>query len=249
MKPSLYAQNMLLLPTLLSFPRHRIESFVQFAPKGGGDFWYAIDLGSACLVLVADAAGHGVAPALLTGVMRGAVMMLGEWIRSQPEMALDTPAILTRLNKIVFDSAQGSIPMSTFLAYLDPEREELTFSNAGHCFPYLISGSKADGAIDVSQLQLPGQLLGTQRDWVYAPELKRKVPWKKGHRLFLYSDGLCTFPTSTGESSFDRRKLVRALRHSATSPSLLKTFMEEHRKAVADTPQSDDLSAIVVEAL
>jgi serine phosphatase RsbU (regulator of sigma subunit) len=250
LKVATEVQRMLLPSTQLNLARHRVESHVRFAAACGGDFWAALDLGGSCLVIVADATGHGVPPALVTGVMRGAVSMLSEWIARQPEIASDVAELLNRLNRIVYDSAQGLIMMSAFLAHLDPVQGQASFCNAGHCFPYLISPAEPGASAAVRALQVEGKLLGAERELAYGPTQVRQAPWKPGSRLFLYSDGLVDFPDKDGKSLFDRRRLVKTLRaHAHVRGSLLRTLMGEHEKAVRGAAQPDDVTAVIVEAL
>ncbi|HYU15886.1 MAG TPA: SpoIIE family protein phosphatase, partial [Candidatus Acidoferrum sp.] len=94
----------------------------------GGDLWAWRDLGEdRVLLVVADATGHGAAPALLAAVAKGTID--AHW---QIEGAdLDPGRLLAALNRAVYRSGRRRYLMTGFAAVVDAGTGRITFANAG----------------------------------------------------------------------------------------------------------------------
>src|SRR6202050_796354 len=103
----------------------------------GGD-WYdfiPMDKGRWGLVL-ADVSGKGTAAALLMSATRG-------MLRSLVAAACTPGEVLSKLNRLLVEDFPAGRFVTMVYAVLDPAKRTLTFANAGHLRPLLISGSSA----------------------------------------------------------------------------------------------------------
>src|SRR3984885_14814984 len=106
----------------------------------GGD-WYdfiPMDKGRWGLVM-ADVSGKGTAAALLMSATRGI-------LRSLVDAACTPGEVLTKLNRLLVEDFPAGRFVTMVYAVLDPAQRTLTFANAGHLRPLLISGSSASSA-------------------------------------------------------------------------------------------------------
>jgi PAS domain S-box-containing protein len=151
----------------------------HYGPSGrtevGGDFYDAIPLSDGRLALfVGDVMGRGVAAAAAMAQMRAAVRAYAA-VDPTPELVME---------KLDLMFAEYPIEQLVTLVYLvvDPTRDELVVSNAGHPPPVLLRA-------DLSTEQLPfaeGSPLGT------VPQARRQVtlPFHVGDLVLAFTDGL-----------------------------------------------------------
>lgn len=122
-------QQVLVPASLPRLPGLAITTAYHPAQEVGGDFFQILEQPSgATLIVIGDVAGKGLPAALQVSLCVGAVRALAE--------CSDVPgAILAGLNR----SLQGRGPgFTTCLALLlSPDRQLLTFANAGHIAPYV----------------------------------------------------------------------------------------------------------------
>jgi sigma-B regulation protein RsbU (phosphoserine phosphatase) len=153
----------------------------------GGDAFDVIALpdGKYC-IYVADVSGHGVAPAMISSLLKATA---GEMIRRH---AGEGPAaICNALNRVVRRSIDNPAYFSTFfVALYDPDRLEWRCMNCGHPKPLLVSGrGREDSAKFTQGGGVPiGFPFGDEQPYSATDE----VHFKDEGDLFLllYSDGL-----------------------------------------------------------
>ncbi len=155
------------------------EIATSYSPAGrtdvGGDFYDAVPLGDGRLALfVGDVMGRGVAAAAAMAQMRAAV---------RAYTAIDpTPSAVMANLDLMF--AQYPTDQLVTLVHLvvDPDRDELVVTNAGHPPPVLLRA-------DLGTEQLPladGPPLGASS----SPRLQAVVPFRAGDTVLAFTDGL-----------------------------------------------------------
>ncbi len=202
----------------------------------GGDLWAWRDLGEdRVLLVVADATGHGAAPALLAAVAKGTID--AHW---QIEGAdLDPGRLLAALNRAVYRSGRRRYLMTGFAAVVDAGTGRITFANAGQNFPLVI------GARGLEQLVARGDALGVQ------PEVQYETFGRNlelGDKLLLYTDGFTEAGSPVMEPFGDKRfrALVAGLANqpAVRLPDLLVARVEEY---VEGQPLGDDMTCLAFE--
>jgi len=145
----------------------------------GGDLYDVAVLDDGRIALyVADAAGHGVAAAMLSVLFKQRLVLCDEG-----GAALDPPEVLRRVNgRLAHDVLSQGLFLTAGYALLDPENGELRVASAGHT-PICLR--RADGENVV--LERTGPALGLVEDVEYS---EHRLTLEPGDRLMLYTDGL-----------------------------------------------------------
>jgi len=193
----------------------------------GGD-WYdfiPMDNGRWGLVL-ADVSGKGTAAALLMSATRGI-------LRSLADAACTPREVLTKLNRLLVEDFPAGRFVTMVYAVLDPAKRTLTFANAGHPRPLLISGSSAQ-FLDVER----GIPLGLAPGDFSEVE----VNFPLGSRLVFYSDGITEAENPADEEYGWARLREHFLRSDASAESLL----DDVRSFANGSGLRDDASVILV---
>ncbi|MBF0349432.1 MAG: SpoIIE family protein phosphatase [SAR324 cluster bacterium] len=125
-------------------PNVALAAFYRSASETGGD-WYGIfdKFKDHVFFLIGDATGHGAPAALVTAGVCASSRMLEElWSRTEH---VSSPAeVMTYLNKSVYDSGHPHFMMTFFILSLNLNTLTITYSNAGHNFPFLIRSSSEE---------------------------------------------------------------------------------------------------------
>ncbi len=150
----------------------------------GGDWYDYIPLehGRWGLVL-ADVSGKGMAAALLMSAARGILRSL---------VAADSRpgAVLTRLNRVLVEDFPSGKFVTMVYGVLDPAERTLTFANAGHPLPLLVTGNRSE-LLDANS----GLPLGV----AISDYPEKVVALAPGARVLLYTDGITEALNGEGE--------------------------------------------------
>ena len=208
------------------------------ADEVGGDVYdlQAIEDGTLG-VLIADASGHGLPAALqardvVIGVRMGQAH--NEKIRS----------LIQRLNSVIHNTTLSSRFISLFYAELE-DTGNLTYVNAGHCPPLLITPTG-----EVFELQVSGPVLGPLEDATYR---RRSCTVRPGEVLVLYTDGVIE---RRGEDDvadanpleFGRDKLIEIVQAHRDRPAaeILVRVTDAVREFGGGAPWGDDITLLVI---
>jgi serine phosphatase RsbU (regulator of sigma subunit) len=217
-------------------PSYALRGVYRPVAECGGDLWAWRDLGEdRVLLMVADATGHGAAPALLAAVAKGTID--AHWQLDGGD--LDPGQLLSSLNRAVYRSGRRRYLMTAFCAVVDAGTGRIIFANAGQNFPLVI------GQRGLEQLVARGDALGVQPETTYET-LGRNL--ELGDKVLLYTDGFTEAGSPHmepfGEKRF--RALVAGLANqpAVRLPDLLVQRVEEY---VEGTPLSDDMTCVAFE--
>jgi sigma-B regulation protein RsbU (phosphoserine phosphatase) len=208
-------------------PGFAISGLSISAGAVGGDWYDFIPLedGRWGLVL-ADVSGKGAAAALLMSATRGMLRSLAE--------ACCTPGeVLSKLNRLLSEDFPAGRFVTMVYAVLDPAKRTLTFANAGHLRPLLIT---SDGSrfLDTDR----GMPLGIG----FGDFSEVEVPVPKGSRLVFYSDGITEAANRDEEEYGAQRLQDHVSRPDASAESLL----DDVRSFANSKGLHDDASVIFV---
>jgi sigma-B regulation protein RsbU (phosphoserine phosphatase) len=222
-------QQALLPKTAPSIPGFTVSGLSIPVGAVGGD-WYdfiPMDNGRWGLVL-ADVSGKGTAAALLMSATRGI-------LRSLVEAACTPREVLAKLNRLLVEDFPAGRFVTMVYAVLDPAQRTLTFANAGHPRPLLVTGATAQ-FLDVEKGIPLGLGLGD------FSEAEVKLPL--GSRLVFYSDGITEAENQADEEYGLGRLQTHLSRTDASSESLLADV----RSFAGGSGLRDDASVILVKA-
>ena len=175
-------------------PCFRIEAAMQTAREVGGDFYDYFPLDATHLAfLVADVSGKGITAALY-------MMTAKTLIKNKLLAVRDPAAALTEANEELCANNPASMFLTAWVGVLDLESGIVTFANAGHNPPVMISGSQPAEYVR----KMSGPLLAFLDDAKYAAQT---VKLGIGDALFLYTDGVTEAMDEKGELFGEQRTL------------------------------------------
>jgi phosphoserine phosphatase len=224
-----------------------VSGFTDPADETGGDIYDFIGLSEGRLaVVVADATGHGIGPALVVAETRA-------MLRALAGKSCDVPAVMAAVNDLLAEDLGDDRFVTCFLGVLDPASCRLTFASAGHG-PILFYDSQADKFEELPATTVPlGIVEGMSFDEVVARTLR------KGDFAAIVTDGL--FEATPGrpgrpghggdDEQFGIPRILDLLRAARDLPA--REMITRLRAAVADwaagEPQADDLTAVIIRKL
>jgi sigma-B regulation protein RsbU (phosphoserine phosphatase) len=199
-----------------------------------GDYFDFITLGDdgICLV-VADACGHGVGPALIAVQTRA-------HLRSLVHTDLELDQIFSRLNQILASDLDEGLFVTMAVMNIDACTGSLVWANAGHPTAYVFD---AGGAIK-NELPSTGLPLGILADSPYT--VGRGVDIAPGEVVLTITDGFLE-AQNAGEVEFGCDRLFQVMRTSVSLPAeeIVQRLHDAVRIFSGDQPQNDDLTAVV----
>ncbi|MBN2148142.1 MAG: PP2C family protein-serine/threonine phosphatase [Anaerolineales bacterium] len=224
--------------SLPQLPGWQVAATLEPARQIAGDFYDFIHFHDGKLgILIADVADKGLGPALYMALSRTLIRTYAE------QYPADPAAVLQAANRRILEDARANLFVTVFYGVLDPATGLLTYANAGHTPPYLIT---APGVAEKTHLTLrnTGMPLGIDSDAVWRYETAEMRP---GEKLLLYTDGVTDAQNSNGEF-IDRRfilELACSMRGSSVH-DLAHAILEEVHHFIADAPRFDDITLVLV---
>ena len=252
----LFPQHISQLPTL------EVHGFCRPARSVSGDYYDFLPLGSERLVLaVGDVSGKGISAALLMATIHSAVrayslegipvfrqaqvvgagpMLATKYDPVIPGAEISPGIMLGLLNHQLYHSTPMEKYATLFLASYDGESRQLTFSNAGHLPPLLLSESGP-----IRRLEHGGTVVGLFDDLNYD---EGSVQLRRGDIFLAYSDGVTEPENEFGE--FGERRLIELVQENRDLP--LSRIAEIVTAAVDDwigaAEQPDDVTLVLARA-
>jgi serine phosphatase RsbU (regulator of sigma subunit) len=215
----------------------------RMARQVGGDYYDIISLdGGLWLIIVADVAGKGLPAGLVMTALRTATRLLAPSHR--------TPrSLLSALHQYLVANHPSSPFVTACCLVLDPERNQLEVSSAGHT-PALIWRARS-GVVE--SINPKGRPIGIpiSDDGAFGKGLgEDKVALETGDRVLLFTDGLVDARSEDGES-YGLQRVEASLRTLSTRPptefvgEILRQV--DHFSDGADS--ADDLTLLVLDRL
>lgn len=199
----------------------------------GGDYFDVHQISSsAWIAVVADVSGKGVSSALLASLLQGTFLMAsGDISHIGPRMS--------RLNDFLLDRTHGEKYATIFYSLLD-DNGVLTYVNAGHCAPFLVSRDGRLRTLHTTAMPV-GMLEGSEFDVV-------QVTMEAGDKLVIYSDGLTEAEGPEG-GFFDTERLRQCLRENAAlgARDLHSAILAKLDRFTEGGAMRDDITAVVLE--
>jgi serine phosphatase RsbU (regulator of sigma subunit) len=226
-------QKKLLVGSPPRFTGYDICAYQKQSRSVGGDL-YDIKIlpDGRLLYLVADVSGKGMGAALLMTNIVAAFRILYE--SEQFNLAEAVRLVSLQLFKY---SAPGDFA-TLFAGLVDPRGGKISFLNAGHNPAMII---RLDGTVEL--LNASGLMIGAFDfgDWK-----EESVELSEGDLLFVYTDGVTE--AERGEELYGEERLIKAINDAknGTADEIVDRLMKEIIDFAGDTPQSDDITMLLI---
>jgi len=221
------------MPVLKGYEAYGMSTPAQ---EVGGDYYDFITKNNSCLIFcLGDVSGKGMPAALLMAnlqaTLRGTTMGC--------QGALDC---MKRSNGLLYHSTDQEKYATMFYGVLNTEKNELSFANAGHNNPFLVS---QDGT--VRRLEAVGIPLGWLEDFEYTEEV---VPFNKGDILVTFSDGISE-AMNLLEEEFEEERILEIIKENmAAGPKeLTDKLLIQVQEHAGNAPQTDDMTLVVIKRM
>lgn len=197
----------------------------------GGDYYDFLSFADRRIgMVIADVSGKGIPAALLMAGLQASVRSLG--LSDLPPREVNR-----RLNDILYESTSPSRYATFFFCLYDPLEGALTYSNAGHLPPLVLT---SDGVARLSSGGLPIGVFGGSR----YDEDRRTLA--RGDLLALFTDGVVETPGPSGEEFGEQRLLSVLSEHRGESlDRIIEAVMDTLSAWGGDAPRHDDVTLVL----
>lgn len=207
------------------------------ATEVGGDYYDFIELPNNMLgVAIGDVNGHGVPAGLIMALAKSS-------LRTQARNDYHPAIVLPILNNVLYEAAQRKLLMTFFYALLDLNSHTLTYSNAGHNFPYHFSAEENK----LEEIMLGGPPLGFKKGRQYH---NKKIRVKKDDVLIFYSDGIVE-AENPGRDMYDYDRFEKVIKGNCHKSAfeIQQVILEELHGFCDGAPYEDDITLVVVKIM
>jgi PAS domain S-box-containing protein len=214
------------------FEGWELAGAVQPAAATCGDYFDFMTIGDDVLCLVvADACGHGVGPALIAVQTRA-------HLRSLVHTDLEPDQVFSRLSQILASDLDDGLFVTMAVTWIDAHRGSLMWANAGHPSAYVFDQA---GRIK-TELESTGLPLGVLAD----RPIGRGGNIAPGDVVVMITDGFLEAQNAAGVE-FGRDRLCEVVRTSVSLPAeeIVQRLHDAVRIFSGGQPQNDDMTAVV----
>lgn len=225
-----------MIPT--AFPqRQDLDLFASMTPakEVGGDLYDFIIEGDELFFIIGDVAGKGVPASLYMAVTRTLFRNLAGNYQSAAN-------IVREMNHAIASTNDSYVFVTVFVGVLDMKTHYLTYCNAAHNAPVMITTEGECSLLEV-ETNLP---IGIEDRYNYN---EQQVDFPPGSALLLYTDGLTEamyFSNDGSRKLFGEQRVLHDVeKNSKASAIEVIDFLKQHVSVFADgTEQSDDLTML-----
>lgn len=202
----------------------------------GGDYYDCIKLKDNKYVFcIADVSGKATPAALLMANLQASLHALIDTNLTLPEIA-------SRINKLIYRNTSYDKFITFFIGVLDLDTGNFNYVNAGHNPPYVFH---ADRSFDT--LQEGGLILGMMPE---APYESASVTLEAGDLIVMFTDGVSE-AMNQAEEEFEEKRIEACIRENfeLNTEEILQNLITSVKKFSEGTPQSDDITVLLVKAM
>lgn len=204
------------------------------AREVGGDFYDFMDFSNGKYgIVIADVSDKGVTAALM---MAGCLPRL----RSIASQGLEPADVMSRLNASLSENNDTMMFVTVFYGVIDTAANTLTYTNAGHEVPILLS---VRGGMEFLP-RTKGMALGVSDLAQYE---QHTVPLKHGDALFCYTDGITDAINHKNEQyGVDQLQQILSGLPGRNARQLCETVITSVGAYTGATDQFDDITCLAV---
>jgi sigma-B regulation protein RsbU (phosphoserine phosphatase) len=204
------------------------------ADKVGGDYYdYFLLPHNQVGIAMGDVMGHGFHTGLLVAMAKSCLQM-------QIKAEYSIPKIMESMNDMVYEFIEGGLFMTFCYMIFNLKDRTLSFSNAGHPYPYHYCHGKKDLKLMESDV-CPLGILKSQDYKV------TQVKWDINDVFALYTDGIIE-AQDIKDAQFGDDRLKNLVIQNADLPAakLKETILEDFHSFCQNINQKDDVSLVII---
>ena len=217
-----------------ALPGYDVYGTFKPADLTGGDTFDLAALDQGLLVVLGDATGHGIAPAL-------SVTQMQAMLRMAFRLGADLETAFREVNNQLADTLASNRFITAFVGMLDADAHLLHFHSGGQG-PILHFQAALGSCARYKPTSFP---LGAMRLSALKPMVT--LPMRPGDILLVLSDGIYEYHDSGGDQFGEARveEIVRS-HHGASMEQLSATLLDAVQAFAAGAPQEDDITVVLV---
>jgi sigma-B regulation protein RsbU (phosphoserine phosphatase) len=227
-----------LLPQSVPQSRYlQTAAFSRPAQIVGGDYFgfYSFKDGSDG-VAIADVAGHGISASMHVAGMHAL-------LQSLVPASTSAAATLEQVHGLFVHNVNFTTFVTAFLSAYNPRTRTLTYCNAGHNPPLLITEGRSGQAPVLRRLRPTSPAIGLVEGARFDEATVQVNP---GDLLVLYTDGVTEATNEAGEELGEERLACVAQEHvDEPSFEILQALRRELERHVHGRPAADDTTIVV----
>lgn len=214
-------------------------SDIEFAAESipskqiGGDYYDILETAdSHYTVAIGDVSGKGVPAALLMANLQA-------FLKVTAKQNLPLAEATGLINNLITENTSDGRFITFFWLSLDAAAKKLQYVNAGHNPPLFIRGGK------IRHLDKGGIIFGVAPTLV--PYTAEEVDLQHGDLVVLFTDGVTEAKNPEDYEYSDERFESLILKNSAAgAEKIMKIIKDDLREFVKGTPQSDDITVVII---
>ena len=226
------------LPTTMpTVPSYDVGAMFEPAELTGGDTYDLALVDRRLLVVLGDATGHGIAPAL-------SVTQMHAMLRMAFRLGADLETAFVQVNDRLAETLADDRFITAFIGLLDPATHALTFHSGGQG-PVFVYRAATGTFERYKPTSFP---LGAMRVTSLRPATKLQL--LPGDILLVVSDGVYEYENASGEAFGEARvQQLIAQAHAGSMADLVVGLMNSVRTFASAANQEDDMTAVFVKRL
>jgi sigma-B regulation protein RsbU (phosphoserine phosphatase) len=199
----------------------------------GGDYYDFIQLDDyRWVICLGDVSGKGLPASLLMSNLQAL-------IRGELPCHHSPGRLLKSVNKKLYENTDADKFATVFLGILDTRSQSLTYSNAGHEYPFVIHSDKS-----YNRLKTGGMPIGVMGNQTFE---EKSIELHAGDKLIAYSDGI-TDSRDNKNREFGENRLEKLLlnKTDSTASVLINSIFDASIGHSKQSELFDDMSAVVL---
>ena len=215
-------------------PGYTMASLFLPASLTGGDTYDLAQVDAGLLIVLADAAGHGIAPAL-------SVTQMHAMLRMAFRLGASLETAFTQINDQLAETLPDGRFVTAFIGLLDPTTHRLRFLSGGQG-PILHYRAATQGCVPYRATSFP---MGAMPIAQLRPAVE--IEFAPGDLLVLLSDGIFEYEAVPG-AAFGTARVEQVLHahHAGPVAALPGQVLAAVRAFAGDAPQLDDITMVFV---
>jgi phosphoserine phosphatase RsbU/P len=224
---------------LPSIPNLQLAASCLAARQVSGDYYDFVQYGENCVdIIIADISGKGISAALLMASLQSSIRTLISYQYARTNGDVRIAQSVCEINRQLYHQTSPDKFATLVMSRFDAETLTLTYCNAGHNPPLVISNDK------VFRLNRGGLVVGLFEDPVYEEET---IQLASQDIVVFYTDGIVEAENPQGVQ-YDDDRLIELVKLNAflTAEDLQALILDELSSWVAGGNQRDDMTVVIM---